>query len=107
MFNLALALALAHSDSNAADWYFCYFGLAQASTERGCKRNHSWFSSVCLSILHKVLHTVGALQSYARAPVADPELSKFGFVIFGGALGKTGGAVGQQSRKKGSCRGWF
>lgn len=37
--------------------------------------------------------------SYARAHEADPELSILGFEILGGALEKTGGAVGQQEEE--------
>lgn len=42
-------------------------------------------------------------MSYAKAPEADPEHAWLW--NFGGALEKIGGAVGQESRKKESCRG--
>lgn len=56
----------------------------------------------CLSqrFAHGVTHS-GCSTFYARAPEADPELSKLGFVILGMDLGKLEGLWGSRAGRKG------
>lgn len=56
----------------------------------------------CLSqrFAQGVTHS-GCSTSYARAPEADPELSKLGFVILGVLLGKLEGLWGSRAGRKG------
>lgn len=60
--------------------------------------------AVCLSVLHKVRHTVGARLA-PDSPEEDSELRTLGFVIFGGAPWKTGRDVDQQRRKGEAVKG--
>lgn len=90
---------LARGDGDAADWYYCCFGLAQPRTQHRCRRNGSWFSSVYLSVFAQGV-TQWVLCVLCQSPEADPELSMLGFAILEALLGKLQGLWDSREGRK-------